>query len=233
MSIEQELIDRRCLAYSGQGGVPECQWIGTSGAHLSGYFCLDPASPDLVFIKKIARELIAPFIGLGIKTVVTPATGSIPLSLLVTEELMAAEGDDTIKSVWADKVIKGDGTKGFDFTRPGFSGHVAGQKVLLVEDVINRQHTASQVIELIRAVGGELVGVTTVAAQGKITAESLDVPSFHKLCEINYDAWEPEQCTLEGPCSRKSPIVADPGLGHGQEHQQAHSDYQGGYITLL
>jgi adenine/guanine phosphoribosyltransferase-like PRPP-binding protein len=231
--IHQELIGRRCLSLSGEHGVPSCQWIGTSGAHLDGYFCLDRASPDLGFLRRVARRLITPFIGLGIQTVITPAIGSIPLSTLAAEELMASEAT-TVSSVWADKVAsEGPGmTSDFDFVRPGYAELVADALVLIVEDVINRKYTVSRVRDRARGLGAHIVGIASVASLEDVDAASLDVPILHNLCEVRYSSWSPSDCAEQGPCSRSEPIVINPGLGHGIEYQTRNSGYPGGFISL-
>lgn len=231
MSERQELIDRRCLAFSGKDGLPSCQWVGTSGAHLEGYFCLDPASPDLRFLRKLARKLIAPFIGQGIDVVATPATGSLPLNTMVTDELQNIEGR-FIASIWADKEGPHGQTQ-FVINRPTFAEHLHNKKALLVEDYINRQYTADKLISVMHDIGGEVVGVTTVGANSNVNAKSLKVPRFHSLCEVAYKVWSPKECAAQGPCSRLEPFVVDPGLGHGAEYKAAHPDYQGGFITIL
>src|SRR5581483_4308429 len=218
-TIQQELTERQCLSFSGKGGVPKCQWIGTSGAHLDGYFCLDRASPDLKFLHKVTRQLISPFVGLDIQTVITPAIGSIPLSTLVAEELMAT--GISVSSVWADKVASEEPSRAsdFDFIRPGYAELVAGTPCLIVEDVINKMHTVSRVRDRARALGARIVGVASVATLYDVDAASLNVPILHSLCQIRYNSWTPSACAEQGPCSRYDPIVVDPGLGHGAEYQ--------------
>ena len=232
-NIKQELVDRRCLNFSGQGGVPRCQWVGTSGAHLDGYFCLDPASPDTRFMRRLARELVAPFTGQGIRAVVTPAIGSISLGAFAADALMEADGAGTVWSLWADKLETGAIAKNFGLIRPTFASRVQGMNTLIVEDIINRRYTATKVKECVQQAGGVVVGMATAVALQDVHAANLGVPRLHALCNIAYNSWAPEQCAQEGPCSRNEPFVVDEGLGHGDAYQQKHPLYGGGFIKLL
>ncbi|HEV2403052.1 MAG TPA: phosphoribosyltransferase [Candidatus Saccharimonadales bacterium] len=230
--IYHELYERQCLALSGENDVPRCQWIGISGAHLDGYFCLDRATPDLVFLRKVSRRLITPFIGLGVQTVITPAIGTIPLGALVTEELMAAD-HTLVYSVWADKTASGEpDMTDFDFVRPGHTELVTNARVLIVDDIINRRYTVSRVRDRARGLGAHVVGVASVASLGDVSAENLNVPLLHNLCKIKYDSWAPAACTEQGPCSRLEPVVVNPGLGHGAEYQAKNPEYPGGFVLL-
>lgn len=103
----------------------------------------------------------------------------------------------------------------------------------MVEDIINRRHTVLKVMSRIRELGGEVIGVSAVVTLPDVSAENLGTLQFERMGEISYQAWPPDQCVREGPCSRSEPVVVDPGLGHGAEFAAEHPDYAGGFVTLL
>jgi orotate phosphoribosyltransferase len=239
MNVRQELVQRGCLYFSGRDGIPDCQFIGVSGNHLAGYNNFDPALRDIDFLRRVTRQLVAPFVQRDreIGAVVTAATGSIPLEVLSALAIMETEDRNNVAGIWADKIEELDDLV-FAFIRPGFAEAIAeatdrGQQVLIVEDMINRQFTIRKLISSTRAAGGDIAGVATIAANKGVTAQSLAVPVVNQLCEVAYDTWTPEKCAKEGPCSNAVPIVVDEALGHGAAYQLRYPDYIGGYINLV
>jgi adenine/guanine phosphoribosyltransferase-like PRPP-binding protein len=237
MNVLQELADRGCVYASGKLGVPDCQFIGTSGAHLQGYFNFDPAMPDIAFLDELAALLAKPFAGKNVGAIVYPAVGSIQLGALVALKLSQMEGT-SVAGIWADKVKdEHDQLQGFAFERPGFLPTLQkviaeGKGIGIVDDMINRQYTMGLILEAVRSAGGEVVGVSTVAANRDVTAESLGVSELTILCEIAYDTMKPEACEQSGWCAKGIPIVVNDGLGHGSDFQKIHPDYKGGFIEL-
>ena len=142
---------------------------------------------------------------------------------------MESNGGD-VKGVWADKV-SGAAERTFIFEREGFTDAVKGKKILILEDMINQMTSIKAMIKTVRDAGGIIVGVGSVAANRGVSAEAMDVSKFIKLCSIEYDAWNADDCATNGLCSKKEPIVTD--IGHGDDFQKNNPDYKGGYVTLL
>lgn len=221
MNVRKELEAKGCI-YKGH-------FVGTSGKHLSGYCNNDRIMPYAAIVNELARLLAEPFKDAGIETVVAPATGAIPLAHLAALHLNDMTGGD-IYAVWADKTKVND-EKAFVFERSGYPEAVKGKKILIVEDIINQRFTMGKVIQAVRDAGGDIRGVASIEYNRGVDAESLDVPQYHGLCAITYDAWTPEDCAAKGLCSQKAPIVED--IGHGEGFKKAHPDYPGGYTKLL
>lgn len=220
MNVRKELESKGCI-YEGH-------FVGTSGKHLGGYCNNDRIMPHADIVNELARLMAEPFKDKGIETVVAPATGAIPLAHLAAIHLKEMTGKDVF-AVWADKT-KVDGEKAFVFERSGYEEAVKGKKVLIVEDFINQMFTMNKVIEAVRAVGGDIRGVASIEYNKGVTAKALDVPAYHGLCLIQYDAWTPEDCAREGLCSKKVPVVED--IGHGNSFKKKNPDYVGGFVKL-
>lgn len=208
------------------GSVYEGHFVGVSGKHLSGYLNIDPFLPNTELLNQAVAELVKPFAKDNVDTVAVPAVGAIPLSQWGAHHLQKLSGK-TVKGVWADK----DGKGGFIFERAGFAKAIKGNKVLILEDMINQMQSARQLIELVRANGGEVVGVAAIAVNKGVSAEAMDVPKFNRLADVFYDVWTAVDCKKTGPCSKKDPIVID--VGHGEEFKAKEPKYPGGFVKIL
>ena len=221
MDVKQELKDIGCI-YNGH-------FVGVSTKHLAGYCNIDPLLPNVDLVKKYIKELVSNFKDDQIETVISPAIGAIPFCHWGAHYLTEMTGNK-VNAVWADKV-KGSQTKEFAFEREGFKECVKGKRVILLEDMINQMATIKSVIKTVRKAGGTIIGVGAVAANKGVTAESLDIPKFVKLCSVEYDVWPAEECAKTGLCSKNVPIVED--IGHGDDFKKVHPNYAGGYVKLI
>ena len=81
-----------------------------------------------------------------------------------------------------------------------------GQKVLLVEDVITTGGSVREVMDLVKAAGGEVVGVGSIVDRtgGKI---DFGVP-FHAVISLDVESWEADECPL---CKAGAPAPYKPG----------------------
>lgn len=77
-----------------------------------------------------------------------------------------------------------------------------GEKVLVVEDVITTGGSVQEVIEVVRAAGGEVAGVAVLVDRSNGKAD-FGVP-LYKALTIAAVAWEPENCPL---CQAGEPAV--------------------------
>ena len=191
-------------------------FVYKSGKHGSGYINMDRLFPDNGAVSGLCFDLDRPFHG-QYDTVAGPATGGIVLAyataMVVTRRSPWA--------VWADKV--GDD---FRFERAGFSDHLRGHPVLVVEDLLTTGGSVMKVCRAAEEHGAEIVGVSVIVNRGGVTAEQLGVPRLEQLASVDFDAFEPEDCPL---CKDEVPIVLD--IGHGASFQAQHPNYAGGFIA--
>lgn len=221
MHVRKELEKVGCI-YNGH-------FVGVSTKHLAGYCNIDPLLPHVSLVNKMIKEIVSQFKDAEIDTVAAPAVGAIPFSHWGAHHLKEMTGKEVF-GVWADKV-SGAKEREFIFEREGFADKVKGKKILLIEDMINQMASIKAMIKTVRAAGGEIVGVGSVAYNRGVSAEALDVPKFVGLCSVEYDVWTADDCPKNGLCSKGVPLVTD--IGHGDDYQKAHPDYKGGYVKLL
>jgi len=214
MDIMQELEARGAV-------ILDRHFVYTSGMHGSGYINMDPVFPEVELLQEVGYRLAVPFyVGPRIHVVAAAATGGIPLAYMTTRCL---EFDLTPAVVWADKTAGG-----FAFERAGFAQQITGKNVLVVEDLLNTGGSAKAVADAVKALGGNVVGISVVCNRGQETAESLGVPKLAAIATVDFQAYPAEDCPL---CANNVPIVTD--IGHGAKYQTEHADYLGGYVSLL
>jgi len=102
--------------------------------------------------------------------------------------------------------------------------------VLVVEDVLNSGTSTREVIECVRAAGGNVIAVASFVSRGGVTATDLGVPVFTAVVDINMTQYEASECPL---CASNVPMVVDAALGKGQAWQLDNPNYSGGFVELL
>lgn len=199
----------------------EKHFVYASGKHGSGYINLDPIFPHTVLMGEICKLLTNPFLG-SFDTTAAPATGGIVSAVL--SAFVSSTPEHPVCGVWADKA--GDGR--FEFEREGFSEHLKGKKVLVVEDLVTTGGSVEKVCREVEKCGGEVVGVSVIYNRGGVKAGDIGVPRLEALVNISFSTFESENCEL---CQNRVPIVED--IGHGDDYKESHSNYEGGYVKLL
>jgi len=75
-----------------------------------------------------------------------------------------------------------------------------GQKVLISEDVVTTGKSSLESIEVVKSLGGEVVGIACIVDRG---SSSLDYP-IYSAASLNIESWEKENCPL---CSQGIPYI--------------------------
>jgi orotate phosphoribosyltransferase len=170
-----------------------------SGALLQGHFRLTSGKHSAQYMQcaqvlqyphlaaHLGAELAKTWQSQGIETVIGPAMGGI----IVAHEVAKALG---VRSLFTER------ENGKMNLRRDFSLS-PGEKVLVVEDVITTGGSVREVLEVVRKLGADPVGVGVLVDRsgGK---ESFGVP-LTSLLQLNIEAFEPDECRLcrEGiPC---------------------------------
>ena len=133
--------------------------LRASGALMEGHFLLASGRHSQFYVEKfrlfeqprvtsqLCTEIARRFENDNIECVVGPVTGGIILAFEVARQL-------NCRAVYAER---GEGGKGFVFRR-GFQLK-AGERVLVVEDIVTTGGSALQVVQLVEQSGGEVIGV--------------------------------------------------------------------------
>lgn len=125
---------------------------------------------------------------LGATVVLSPALGGI----VIGHEVARALG---VRAIFAERQ---DGTLTL---RRGFSLG-AGDRVLVVEDVVTTGGSTRETIDVARAQGASVVGAAAIIDRSG-GSQNLDVP-FHALATVSLPTYQPDACPL---CARGEPVV--------------------------
>ena len=172
-----------------------------TGAIMSGHFKLTSGkhSPHYVekfnvlqhpeMTEKLCRAMAEHFKGAQIETVVGPVTGGI----ILAHETGKALGT---RAIFTERV---DGKMTF---RRGFTLR-AGERVLIVEDVVTTGGSVREVIDVVKQFGGVPVAVSMLVDRSGGKATFGDVPAF-ALLHMDVETYEPDNCPL---CKEGVPLT--------------------------
>jgi len=188
--------------------INESHVVYTSGKHGLSYINKDAIYPHTSKTAQICYELTDRLCHehvFNVDVVVGPALGGIILSQWIAYHFSQIQQREVL-AVYAEK----DETGNFVIKR-GYDKLIKGKKVLVVEDVLNTGGSVKKVVEAVRVIDGEVVGVGAICNRGKVTKEDVgDVPLLLSLVNIEMESWEPEECPL---CQQNIPINTDVGKG--------------------
>lgn len=158
----------------------------TSGRHSDTYVQCARILEDPALTTRLAEAMAASVADRGIDLVASPAVGGIIIGFAVAQAL-------GVKFIFAERQ---EGTMTF---RRSFTVQ-PGQRVLVVEDVVTTGGSVAEVVDLVRASGGEVVAVTSIIDRGG--AKAFDA-KFLPLLRLQVESMEPQACPQ---CASKVPI---------------------------
>lgn len=188
------MTQKRALEIFKEAGVLlEGHFKLTSGRHSNRYLQCAKIFRNTKYSEELCSALAEKFKGSGVQVVIGPAMGAVQMAYEVSRALGC-------ENFFAER-----GEDGKMTLRRGFCIQ-PGQKVLVVEDVVTTGGSVREVMDLVRAAGGILVGVGAIVdrTDGKI---SFGVP-FNSVVSINVESWEPQDCPL---CKAGAPAPVKPG----------------------
>ena len=165
----------------------------TSGRHSNKYLQCAKIFRNTKFSGPLCAALAEQYAADGVEVVIGPGMGGVQMAYEVSRALHCGnfftERDENGKMQ----------------LRRGFSVQ-PGQKVLVVEDVVPTGGPVREVLDLVRAAGGEIAGVGAVVDRtgGKI---DFGVP-FKAVVSVEVESWEPEDCPL---CKEGKQELVKPG----------------------
>ena len=163
-----------------------------SGALLEGHFLLASGRHSQFYVEKfrlleqplltskLCAELARRFQDDQIECVVGPVTGGIILAFEVARQL-------GIRAVYAERADDG---KNFALRR-GFQLK-PNERCLVVEDIVTTGGSAQKVVELVRANGGEVVGVGLLVDRSNGQLQ-IHAPRIESLLEMQVQSWAPDE----------------------------------------
>lgn len=138
---------------------------------------------------ELCRALAEKFNGLKPDVCIGPALGGIIIAYETAREL-------NTRGIFAER----DESGGMALRR-GFAIH-PGEKVLVLEDVVTTGGSVREVMNLVRAHGGQVLGVGSIVDRSNGQVD-FGVP-YQALVRLDIVSWEPADCPL---CAKGIPAV--------------------------
>lgn len=181
---EKEVLE----IYERTGGLLRGHFLLSSGLHSDVYLQSALVLQHPIHAEALCRELAKPFKGDSVQVVLAPAIGGI----LVAHEVARALGARCLFGEREDGVMR---------LRRGFSLE-HGERCLVVEDVITTGGSTREVIRVVEAAKGVLVGVGALIDRSGGTAQFPVKKAA--LATLTVPTYKPEDCPL---CKAGTPAV--------------------------
>jgi len=159
------------------GALLEGHFILRSGLHSRQFFQCALALQKMPEVERLGAALAAKVRALGIETVIAPAMGGLVIGQEVARQL-------GVRFIFAEK------EEGRLVLRRGFKIR-AGEKLLVVEDVVTKGGRVQETMDIVRAQGGAVAGVAMIVDRSNGTV-NLGVPAF-SLIALAVEAFPPDQ----------------------------------------
>ena len=171
------------------GAIMDGHFLLTSGLHSPHYVEKFNVLQHPEYTAQLCAAMAEKFKDANIETVVGPVTGGI----LLAHETGKSLGT---RAIFTERV---DGKMTF---RRGFSLR-AGERVLIVEDIVTTGGSIKEVIEVVKAAGAVPVAVSMLVDRSGGKADFGDVPST-ALLTMDVETYAPETCPL---CAKGVPMT--------------------------
>lgn len=176
------LSEERVVEILKEAGVLlEGHFLLTSGRHSNRYLQCAKIFRNTRYSEELCAALGEKYVDAGVQVVIGPAMGAVQMAYEVS------------RSLQCENFFTERGEDGKMTLRRGFVVE-PGQKVLIVEDVVTTGGSVKEVIDLVKAAGGEVVGVGSIVDRtgGKI---DFGVP-FKAVYSADVTSWEADDCPL-------------------------------------
>lgn len=191
--------------------ITDSHFVGTSGKHFATYINKDALYPHIRQTSQVCQLFADRVKDLDVDVVVGPALGGIILSTWTAYHLSQLKNKE-ILGVYTEKIPEGS----MAFTR-GYDKCIIGKKVLVVEDLTTTGGSAKKVVEAVKAIGGQVIGVCVMVNRNpkEVTSEYFGAP-FFPLDVLEVPTYEDGKCPL---CDSGVPINTT--VGHGKKYLEA------------
>jgi orotate phosphoribosyltransferase len=167
----------------------------SSGNHSEFYLQSAKVLEDPKTAKMLADELATQIKASGLKvdTICSPALGGLIAGFALATAL-------DVRFIFAERVDgKMNIRRGFEISE--------GERVLMCEDIITTGGSAMEAAEVVKSLGGEIVGVAALANRGFCKRENSDIQTkpncklpqdipFFALADFTFEIYSPESCPL-------------------------------------
>ncbi len=176
-AIQQEVVE----IFTRTGALLQGHFVLRSGLHSARYFQCAQVCQHMPAVERLAELLLGRLRGVDFQTVLAPAMGGLVIGQEVARRARA-------RFLFAEKEANAL------VLRRGFR-IAAGERVLVVEDVVTRGGRVQECLSLIRRAGGVPAGIAMLVDRSA-GATKFDVPAF-SLLEMSFPTYPPDQLPPE------------------------------------
>jgi orotate phosphoribosyltransferase len=169
------------------GAFLEGHFLLTSGRHSGSYLEKFLVLQWPKYTEQLCRMIAAQYRRKGVQVVAGPTTGGVVLAYGVARHL-------GVRGIFAERSEDG---RAF---RRGFTIN-PGERVLVVDDVLTTGGSLREVVDEVRRLGGEIVGVAVLVDRSS-GAVDFGVP-YSSLLHLEIPTYAPEECPL---CAKDVPL---------------------------
>lgn len=184
--------------------ITEDHIVYTSGRHGTAYVNKDAVYPHTQETSELCEMLAQDLKDRRAEVVAAPAVGGVILSQWTAFHLGKLTGKEVL-AVFAEKQEDGS----FAFGR-GYGDLIRGKRVLVVEDVLTTGGSVKKVVEVVRNMGGEVIGLGVLCNRGQVKPEDVGGVEINALINVQMDSWPEQECPL---CEANVPINTTVGKG--------------------
>ncbi|MCI0534693.1 MAG: orotate phosphoribosyltransferase [Verrucomicrobiales bacterium] len=163
--------------FKSSGALLDGHFVLRSGLHSRQFFQCALALQQMPVVEKFGSALSAKVRPLGAATVISPALGGLVIGQEVARQL-------GLRFIFAEK------QDGQLTLRRGFK-IAPREKVLVVEDVVTKGGRVFETIDIVRAGGGEVLGVAVLVDRSNGTVD-FSLP-FFSLIRLKVETFEPDK----------------------------------------
>jgi orotate phosphoribosyltransferase len=188
--------------------IGDSHFVYSSGRHSSAYVNKDALYLHTEVIAHLCQKMAQPYNADQIDIVVGPVIGGVVLSQWVAHELNQRRTSGETLAIFAEKGSDSL-NKHFAFNR-GYDRFIADKNILVVEDVLTTGGSVSQVVELVRRHGGNVVGISALCNRGDVQPANVVGVPIYALIALSLQTYGEDECPF---CLQNVPINTELGKG--------------------
>jgi orotate phosphoribosyltransferase len=193
------------------GAFKKGHFVYSNGRHGLVYINMEVFFDDSEAMSRLCRPIAERFAESSADSITGPARGGLIVASRVRDHLL------NIRSRGINLISVFKTSAGDFFSRPSDRNQIFNQRVLVVEDVINTGESVRKVINLVQALGGNVVGVGALYNRGRdisgnVFGDGIRTPDFFALLNKPEPSWNESGCPL---CKDMVPV--NPNFGRGRE----------------
>lgn len=166
--------------------------VYTSGRHGTAYVNKDSLYVHPQATSRICEIMADAYDPDSVDVVAGPTIGGVVLSQWLAYHINRKRKSGETLSIYAEE----EGEEKLRVFKRGYDAHISGKNIVVVEDVVTTGGSARKVIEAVRALNGNVVGLSILCNRGGVTADLLHGVKINSLTDVNLDSWAEEECPL-------------------------------------